>query len=108
MSNDTLELYEHHWTVCISLSVCVRVRARGGSGQRKKKGRAANDNIKMCVCVSDRICHHMNSAQSACELNHSKSFHIKQFNGTIPASEVFIPNPVHNLMAFESLPLPPG
>lgn len=24
------------------------------------------------------------------------------------ASEVFIPNPVHNLMAFESLPLPPG
>lgn len=83
---------------------------RGGSGQRKKKGRAANDNIKMCVCVcvSDRICHHMNSAQSACELNHSKSFHIKQFNGTIPASEVFIPNPVHNLMAFESLPLPSG
>ena len=50
----------------------------------------------------------MNSAQSACKLKSLQQFHINQFNGKIPASEVFIPNPVHNLMAFESLPLPPG
>lgn len=44
---------------------------------------------------------------------HANSDHFNSFTSTnlmaqSTASEVFIPNPVHNLMAFESLPLPPG
>lgn len=63
---------------------------------------------EMCLC--DKIPSYMNSAQSAaCEL---KSLHYSFTSSYLMAQarpgEVFIPNPVHNLMAFESVPLPPG
>lgn len=63
---------------------------------------------RVCVCVRDRLCTLVNGAASARELGSLQSFHIKRFNGRTSASEVFILNPVHNLMAFESLPRPPG
>lgn len=62
----------------------------------------------MCVCVCVTVCTLVNSAVSARELGSLQWFHIKRFNGRTSASEVFIPNPAHNLMAFESVPLPPG
>ena len=83
--------------------LCLCVWERDG----KRMGRAANDNLGGRVRVTDFAPTLLSLSQHASS-NHFNSFTSTNLMAQSRASEVFIPNPVHNLMAFESLPLPPG
>lgn len=89
-------------TVCVfAYSVCV-----GVFGMKDKRKEAANDNLGG-ACLTEfapsSTVHHQHASS-----NIFNSFTSTDLMAQSSASEVFIPNPVHNLMAFERLPLPPG
>lgn len=85
---------------------------RLGHGQSKPT-RVTKDNFKMCWHVCVCACVWKEVAPTGIEQRqHASSDH---FSSSISSDlmaerrpEVFIPNLVHNLMAFERLPLPPG
>lgn len=101
MSEDVPQLY------ACRLCSCIRMCA-GNRGRERWREKGVLMIIWEGVCVCDRILRQQTNTQSAWKFKSLQWVHINQFNGTIPASEVYIPNPIHNLLAFESLPLPPG
>lgn len=105
MSEDILQLLCMPF-VCLHSYVCAWWK-EGERWKKKEGGGGVLMIIWEGVCATEFAPTWIAHSQHASS-NHFNSFTSTNLMAQSRASEVFIPNPVHNLMAFESLPLPPG